>query len=41
MPESDVRSPVTVVRDANGRIGQMTADGTIVYHTPATPGGAS
>jgi NADH-quinone oxidoreductase subunit E len=38
MPESDVRSPVTVVRDANGRIGQMTADGTIVYHTPATPG---
>jgi NADH-quinone oxidoreductase subunit E len=41
LPESDVRSPVTVVREADGRVGQMTADGQIVYSTPTAPGGAS
>lgn len=41
LPESDVRSPVTVVREADGRVGQMMADGQIVYFAPTTPGGAS
>ncbi len=31
LPVSDVRSPVTIVREADGRVGQMTADGKVIY----------